>query len=227
MRLSIIIPCYNDATALRACLQRLQGMSDVECIVADASPGSECREIATALGATIVTFAQPGRGPQMNGGAAVATGEVLIFNHCDTQLTATHLAAVRACMAEENPPVLAGAFYKCPEHHYPLVTWGNESIRAWVRDWGPIYGDQTIFFRRSHFHALGGFPAIPIMEDVAMSQRLRNAGGLRLLDPAVVTSLRKFQQHGYVKTRLSNLLLLWLYQLGVPPEAIYRWYYRS
>lgn len=226
MRLSVIIPCFNDAAALRDCLAGLSGHSqDVEIIVADASDTPECLELAESLGATVVHCSQRGRGPQMNAGAAAAKGDVLIFNHCDTALQPAHLQAIHHCMLPGRPNILAGAFYKSTPHHYPLVAWADSTIRWWMREWGIIYGDQTMFFRRDHFLKLGGFPDLPLMEDVAMSQKMRAAGGLQFLDPPVETSLRRFQKHGYLRTRLLNFLLVWLFQLGVPAEKLYRWYY--
>ena len=226
MRLSVIIPCYNDAAALRDCLVGLVKHSpEVEIIVADASDTPECFELAESMGAVAVHCSRRGRGPQMNAGAAVATGEILIFNHCDTTLEIRHLDAIRQCLRFGHPPTLAGAFYKSTPHHYPILAWAHSFIRFWVREWGVIYGDQTMFFRRDHFQKLGGFPAIPLMEDVAMSQIMRAAGGLQFLDPPVETSLRRFQRLGYLRTRLLNFLLVWLFKLGVPAEKLYRWYY--
>ena len=226
MRLSVIIPCFNDAAALRDCLVRLlKHAPDVEIIVADASDTPECFDLAESMGAIAVHCSQRGRGPQMNAGAAAATGDVLIFNHCDTDLEIRHLDAIRQCLRFGHPPILAGAFYKCAHHHYPVIAWADSIIRFWMREWGVIYGDQTMFFRRDQFRKLGGFQDIPLMEDVAMSQKMRTAGGLQFLDPPVETSLRRFQKHGYLRTRLLNLVYVWLFQLGVPAEKLYRWYY--
>jgi len=226
--LSVIIPCLKDAAALAECLTRLESAgADCEIIVADASDDDACLRIAHQAGATALHCARQGRGPQLNAGAAVARGEILVFNHCDTLLQAEHLAALRRAAEETHPPFRCGAFFKDLAWHYPKCAWADSTIREWTRNFGTLYGDQTLFFRRGHFQRLGGFASIPIMEDVEMSRRMRRGGGLLLLDPPLRTSMRRFQRRGYLKNRLQNLTLLGLYHLGfASPERIYRWYYQ-
>jgi hypothetical protein len=88
-----------------------------------------------------------------------------------------------------------------------------------------MYGDQTPFFLREHFLRLGGYPAIPLMEDIAMGERMRQAGGVRFLRPAIRSSTRRFHRRGWVRTKMQNIWYLLAFRCGVDPHRIYRWYY--
>jgi rSAM/selenodomain-associated transferase 2 len=223
--ISIIVPCLDDAQALSACLDRLADAgTDVEIIVADASAADSCREIATRRGATVVHCTKRGRGSQMNEGAAVARGEILLFSHADTELEARHIAAVRM-LADSTRAFSAGAFYKDIPAQYPRAAWASGFLRWYLRHFGVIYGDQSLFLRREHFVKIGRFADIPIMEDVEITRRLRRAGGLVFVDPPLRASMRRFQKRGIFKTKVQNILLVLLFRLGVSPGAIYRWYY--
>ncbi len=227
--LSIIIPCLNDAVELRHCLVRLENVrkSGAEIVVCDATEDESCRDVVREFSVAVVRCAGGGRGPQLNAGAAAARGEVLLFNHCDTLLLPDHVTAVRQAVQRSHPPFRCGAFFKDLPWHYPRWAWADSLVRRWSTDFGTVYGDQTQFFRRSHFERLGGYPDIPIMEDVVMSGRMRRGGGFLLLDPPLRTSMRRFQQRGRLKNRAQNLLLLALFHAGLAtPQGIYRWYYR-
>ncbi len=225
IRLSIIIPCRDDAAALAETLPRIMAglLAGDEVIVADASAGDAAAEVASQHGATTVRCEKPGRGPQMNAGAAAAGGNGFVFSHADTELTAAHLAAIRRVLAD--PRVLCGAFFKDTRAHYPAWAWAEPFTRWWMGNCGLIYGDQSVFLRRSLFEKIGGFAPVPLMEDVEMSPRLRRTGGFRLIDPPLRTSMRRFVRRGKFFTRLQNLFFVILFRCGVPAERLYRWYY--
>ncbi len=225
IRLSIIIPCRNDATALA---ETLPGIKDGllpgdEIIVALARPDEAAAAVVLRYGARLALSEKPGRGPQMNAGAVLAGGKVLVFSHADTELTAAHLAAIRSVLAGSQ--VQCGAFFKDTRAHYPIWAWADPVIRWWMGNCGLIYGDQSVFLLRSLFEKLGGFSPIPLMEDVAMSPRLRRTGGFRLIDPPLRTSMRGFARRGKFFTRLQNLFFVILFRCGVQAERLYRWYY--
>jgi rSAM/selenodomain-associated transferase 2 len=231
---SLIIPVWNDATSLADCLARLAQRENPvsEIIVADASSKDQKPLIAQCCaeaGARVVKCPQASRGAQMNLGAAAATGEVLIFTHADTELQPAHLAAVVSALRDAN--ILGGAFYKDLRAHYPAFAWAEPLVRWWTRRFGLIYGDQSVFLRRSAFLSLGGFADLPIMEDVELSQRLRQRFGRAefvLLDPPLRTSMRRFRRRGRLITRLENLCLLWAWRLHLlTPTQIHRWYYQG
>ncbi len=221
--LSIIIPCYADAQALKECLARLRPglFSGDEIIVADSSPHEACA--AVAGGTRYLPCGTAGRGPQMNAGAALASGSVLVFNHADTHLLPAHLESIREWSRHSSVP--AGAFYKDTASHYPAWVWADGLIRWWMQRFGVVYGDQSLFIRADAFRAMGGYAAIPLMEDVELSARLRRSGGVRLLGPPLRTSMRAFRKKGLLLTRCRNVLFVCLFRAGVSAERLYQWYY--
>ncbi|MEZ5325440.1 MAG: TIGR04283 family arsenosugar biosynthesis glycosyltransferase [Verrucomicrobiales bacterium] len=228
--ISIIIPCLNDAVALERCLAGLTdatagGYFDLEVIVADASSGDACVVVAQAAGARVVCCETRGRGQQLNAGAAAAKGGILLFNHADTDLSADHLLGVATVMGAGG--VVGGAFYRDLAWQYPALAGLERWVRAYTRRWGIIYGDQSLFVSRETFDAMGGFASIPIMEDVDFSARLRKWGTVVLVDPPLRTSMRRFKKRGYLRNKLQNIGLVWLWRFRLlTPEQIYRWYYR-
>jgi glycosyltransferase involved in cell wall biosynthesis len=224
MKISVVIPCRNDAVALASALARLANFAG-EVVVADASDDDRSAAVTQAAGRVYLACAVRGRGPQMNAGAARATGEVLCFSHADSELTVAHLEAV-ATYLQGDARRAAGAFFKDTRHHYPAWAWADGLVRWWMRHWGLVYGDQSVFLRAAHFAALGGFADVPIMEDVVMSPHLRRSPGFALLDPPLRTSMRRFLKRGRWWTRWQNIGLVWLFWCGVSPQRIYGWYYR-
>ncbi len=225
-RLSIIIPCRNDAAALAGTLPGLTAglLPGDEIIVADASSDEASAGESRRHGAVCVRCLEPGRGRQLNAGAAAATGDILVFSHADTQLTAAHLAALRRHFSD-HPETEAGAFFKDTAAHYPAWAWADPIVRWWMNHCGIVYGDQSVFLRRPAFDAIGGFPPLPLMEDVAMSRHLRRRPGFRLIDPPLRTSMRAFARRGKFLTRMRNLLFVLLFRCGVSAQRLYRWYY--
>ena len=224
--LSVVIPCWRDAVALGRVLPVLRTLSGIdEVIVADATETDECRDLARAAGCVVAHCAQPNRGAQMNAGAALARGDVLLFHHADSDLTAAHVESLRA--ATRDPALFGGGFYRHFDARHPHLRW----LEKWARrlnDWGgTIYGDQSIFVRRAHFARLGGFANIPLMEDIEFSRRLRRSGCTRLLDPPIQSSARRFTRRGPWRTTLTNGTLLALYHAGVSPARLHRIYYAA
>ena len=224
--LSIIIPCRNDSAALAENLPAIfAGLEKRdEVIVADASDDTGSATVARQYGATVVNCDKAGRGFQMNAGAAASRGGVLVFSHADTRLTASHLAALRKHF-KVHPEADAGAFFKDTAAHYPAFARVDFFVRWWMGKFGVVYGDQSVFMRRSRFDALGGFADIPLMEDVAMSLPLRRSAGFRLIDPPLRTSMRGFARRGRLFTRIRNVLFVILFRCGVSPQRLYQWYY--
>lgn len=225
LRISVIIPIWRDAENLARLLPALTGVEGVaETIVVDASGDENCQEIARAAGATLLSCATPSRGAQMNTGAAKASGDVLLFQHADTELTAAHLKAIG--MALRDRALQGGAFYRKFDDRHPRLMWLESFARFLSRSGGTLFGDQSVFVRRDTFLELGGFAEIPLMEDVEFSRRLRAAGKVVILDPPVRTSARRHAKEGAWRKTIQNGLFLLLYKLGVSAERLHRWYYR-
>lgn len=223
---SVIVPIWNDATQLRIMLDLLNEIEGIhEIVVGDASKTPECRQIATERGAKVVTLPEPSRGKQMNAAAAAATGDVLLFQHADTEINQAHIDSLRNVMSDAE--VVGGAFYRRFNPHHrtrkclePLIRWINRRKRA------TLWGDQSMFVRREHFERLGGFAPIPLMEDVEFSPRLRKSGRVELIDPPMWSSARRHKAYGSWRASLEILAVVTLYKCGVSAERIHQHYYR-
>jgi rSAM/selenodomain-associated transferase 2 len=226
LRISVIIPAWHEAenlAVLLPALSRLDGVTEI--IVVNASGDSASERIILSCGAALIAAPAPNRGEQMNLGAQAASGDVIVFQHCDTDLDTAHLAAIEAAMSD--PQIIGGAFYRKFDDHHPRLRWLESMARFLTRHGGTLYGDQTIFVRRETFVTLGGFAKIPLMEDIEFSRRLRAAGRIAVLDPPVRSSARRHLRKGAWRTSIQNGLFIVLYHLGVSPHRLHRWYYRS
>ncbi len=223
---SIIIPSWRDganvATALDE-LGRIDGLHEI--VIVDASDDRELESVAAAHRANLLRCAEPSRGGQMNLGAAAASGDVLVFQHADTQFRLEHFRALRAALA--NPALIGGAFYRQFDGRHPRLRKLEVVARFLSRNGGTLFGDQTVFVRREIFQRMGGFAEIPLMEDVEFSRRLRAAGPVVVLDPPARTSPRHHTTRGPWRTTIQNGLFLLLFKAGVSPVRLHRWYYRG
>jgi rSAM/selenodomain-associated transferase 2 len=226
LRISVVVPSWRDAQNLSLLLPGLAQLGRVtETIVVDASGDAESERIARACGATFVPSPGPNRGEQLNLGAAAASGDVIVFQHADSDLEEAHLAAIDAALSD--PQIIGGAFFRKFDGRHPQLMWLESIARFLTRRGGTLYGDQTIFVRRDAFLQLHGFANIPLMEDVEFSRRLRAAGKIAVLDPPMQSSARRHLRKGAWRTSIQNGLFILLYRLGVSPHRLHRWYYRS
>jgi rSAM/selenodomain-associated transferase 2 len=220
--LSVVIPTLDEAARIATRLAELaQGTAD-EVIVSDGGSRDGTAELARRAGVQVV-IASGGRGPQMNAGARAATGDVLLFLHADAALPPDARDWITQALAD--PMVVAGAF---------RVHTVADDGRNWL---GPFlriadirshvtrtpYGDQALFVRRAVFERVGGFPAEPLMEDVALSRRLRREGRLVTVPAYVRVSGRRFLKHP-----IAGTLAMWtfptLHRLGVSTRTLARLY---
>jgi rSAM/selenodomain-associated transferase 2 len=226
LRISIVIPSWRDAENLAALLPVLSRLDRVaEIIVVDVSGGGESERLCLSCGATLISAPAPNRGEQMNLGAEAASGDVIVFQQSDTDLENAHLAAIEAAMSD--PQTIGGAFFRKFDGRHPRLMWLESVARFLTRHGGTLYGDQSIFVRRGVFMELHGFAKIPLMEDVEFSRRLRAAGKIVVLDPPVRSSARRHLRKGAWRTSMQNGLFIVLYNLGVSPHRLHRWYYRG
>ena len=225
--ISIIIPCWNDAHALQECLARIVPIvSQHEIIVADASTTDACAAIARAFPSVrLIPCKLPNRGRQMNCGAAAANGDVLLFQHTDTELSADHLTAIERAL--QDPAIVGGAFHRRFDPRHRARQWLVPMVRRWQAWRKNFYGDQSIFVRRAHFQKLGGYATIALMEDLEFSVRLKRSGKVVLIDPPLLSSARRHRRHGKLRVTLENLAMIALFNLGVSPDTLHRWYYRK
>jgi len=220
-----VIPALDEATNLARLLPDLEKrFPAAEVILVDG--GSTDATAATAVRFPRVRMlASPrGRARQMNAGAHAARGDVLLFLHADTRLPDGALAAVEAAVSD--PGVVAGRFdirFDNSRPMFRMIAWFMNQRSRWS---GISTGDQAIFVCREIFEAMGGYPEIPLMEDVELCRRLKPRGQLAPLRLAVTTSARKWERDGAVRTILLMWALRFLYMVGVPPNRLHRWYYR-
>ncbi len=222
---SIVIPVLNEAARLPTLLASLAPWRHrAEVIAVDGGSADGSLEAARSIGWVCCLASAPGRAHQMNVGAAAATGNVLLFLHADVTLPATALDDIRAALAD--PGVMGGRFdmrLDSPRSVYRIVETFMNLRSRWTGIWT---GDQAIFVRRAVFQRLGGYPEIPLMEDVEFSRRLKRAGPGVCLRVRVVASARKWEREGPIRTILLMWGLRFLYWVGVPPARLHRWYYR-
>ncbi len=220
-RISIIIPVLNEEKFLPATLANTQLGKEVEVIVVDGGSQDGSAQLAQSLGMKVLS-ARGGRASQMNAGALAATGDILLFLHADTLLPKEFDALVRQAM--KQPLAIAGAFAL----RIDTSLFGLRAIESgvnWRSRWLQMpYGDQAIFLKTKVFHDMGGFQTLPIMEDFELMLRLRRKGRIVIISVPVLTSGRRWQKLGVMKTTLINQLVIIAYLLGVPPERIVRWY---
>lgn len=222
--LSIIIPVLNEATIIQSILSRLQGNLAVEIIVVDGGSQDNTFELAKAAGVKVIISPQRGRANQMNAGAAIATGEILLFLHADTQLPPDYLNLVKVTL--DRAKAIAGAFELAIDDGRKSLRLVEFMVKYRSRWLSLPYGDQAIFLRKNVFERVGGFADLPIMEDFEFVQRLKRQGKIAIAPAAVLTSSRRWQKLGVFKTTFINQLVIVGYYLGISPQRLRRFYNR-
>jgi rSAM/selenodomain-associated transferase 2 len=216
--LSVIIPVLDEAAMVVTALQRLKPLRDRGCevIAVDGGSRDETAALASPL-ADRVEHAPRGRASQMNAGAAIARGDALLFLHVDTVLPDTADALIDAALADGRH---WGRFDVRIDGSHSMLSMVAWSMNLRSRLTGIATGDQAMFVRREAFRAAGGFPGIPLMEDVALSRLLRRIGRPACLRARVITSGRRWQRHGVFRTILLMWRLRMAYLLGADPADL-------
>lgn len=218
-RVSVVIPALNEAANLPAAIASAQA-DHIEVIVADGGSTDDTVAIARRCGARVVE-SPPGRGRQMNRGGKDAWGEVVLLLHADTRLPEGYVEVVESTLAQ--PGVVAGAFRLGIDAAGWAYRWVEQGANWRTRVRGLPYGDQAIFLKRENFASLGGFIDLPVMEDYVLACALRRRGRIRLTGERVVTSARRWQEHGVWRTTLRHQAIVLGYRLGVSPQRLASW----
>ena len=223
---SIIIPVLNEGDRINALIEQIynQGFEvSYEVIIVDGDPqGGTIKAIGSEAVVTIT--AEKGRGRQMNAGAAVASGDVLIFLHADTMLPGGALKNISRAL--ERQDYVGGAFDLKIDSDSLFLKY--ISVRASLRSrFNRIpYGDQAIFMRKKYFDRIGRFKDIPLMEDVELMRRVKRDGGkIHILPDKVTTSARRWKRDGALYTTVRNQVLVALFRLGVSPDRLAKYYW--
>lgn len=233
-QLSIIIPVFNEAGVIQENLEYLQQATvgvDTEIIVVDGGSTDKTAFIAESIADHVIS-APKGRASQMNAGAGIASGEYLLFLHVDTRLpvNAFPYISTHSLSPAEQPShkQVSWGFYRVKlsgrAHAFRII----ETMMNWRASLTHVAtGDQCLFVQKSLFDQLGGFAAIALMEDVEISKRLRRCDVPYVVKQSVVTSSRKWERGGIVKTICLMWYLRALYFFGVSPEYLVKKYYSA
>jgi rSAM/selenodomain-associated transferase 2 len=220
--ISVIIPVFNEAAIIQEAIARLQKKAGIEIIVVDGGSQDGTVELVKEFGIKVILAPHVGRANQMNMGAAAATGKILLFLHADTQLPTGYLELIKQALATQK--TIAGAFelsiagkHICLRLIEVAVNWRSRFLSL-------PYGDQAIFINASTFQSMGGFANLPIMEDFEFVQRLKKKGKIAIVPAKAITSSRRWQKLGFLKTTIINQLMILGYYLGISPQKLANFY---
>jgi rSAM/selenodomain-associated transferase 2 len=223
MQISVIIPALNEAGVLVRTLRHLQPLRGRghEVLVVDG--GSNDNTLAEAVPlADRVLQAPRGRARQMHAGAVNAGGSILWFLHADTRPPEGADYLIRQTLEDRH--AMWGWFDVRLSDAHPLLKCVAWLMNRRSRLTGIVTGDQGIFVRRAVYEQAGGFPQLPIMEDIALSRRLRRLGRPLQIDTPLLSSSRRWEKHGIVRTIFTMWCLRFGYFLGIDPRRLARFY---
>ena len=223
MTLSIIIPALNEAACIEATLASLAPLRGRghEVIVVDGGSSDGTARVASPLADRVIT-APRGRASQMNAGAAEARGDVLLFLHADSRLPDSADGLVAQALASSGR--VWGRFDVAIEGTHPMLPVIARFMNARSRLTGIATGDQALFVQRDAFMRLGGFPPLALMEDVALSARLKRQSRPACLRANTTTSGRRWESNGVFRTVFLMWRLRLSFFLGASPERLARIY---
>ncbi len=222
-QLSIIVPALDEEVTIAQALGGLAALRDqgAQVIVVDGGSSDATIDNARDL-ADLVISAPRGRASQMNAGAGLSRGALLLFLHADTSLPRDADRILREVL--DSPDQIWGRFDVRIAGHHWLLSIVARMMNLRSRLTGIATGDQAIFVRKPAFDAIGGFPELPLMEDIELSQRLGRLARPIRLRARVVTSGRRWEKHGVVRTILLMWRLRFDYWRGVDPEELAKRY---
>lgn len=216
-RVSVVIPTLDEGAFVESAIESVRAASEV--VVVDGGSRDGTTSLAAAAGARIIESSAC-RGRQLDEGARVASGDWLLFLHADTRLDPGWPAA----LAQADAETVGGAFRFAVDSARPAFRVIEAGVALRCRVLGLPYGDQAIFARRRAYFESGGFPHLPLMEDVAFVRRLRKLGKVRFLAPRALTSARRWERLGIVRTTAINWAIAALYATGYPAARLARFY---
>lgn len=218
----VVIPTLNAAATLPATLAAFPG--GVAVVVSDGGSTDATLGLAQAAGCKIVSSPR-GRGQQLRRGADAATRPWCLFLHADTVVTPRGWTAIARHIADPEGPELAASLRLVIDDPAWQARWIEAAVALRVHHLGLPYGDQGLLIHRDLYAAIGGYPNLPLMEDVEIMLRLGRARHIAL-DGEARTSAARWVRRGWLGQTLLNLTCLTLYRLGVPAARIARLYDR-
>lgn len=225
-RVSIVIPVINEGKHIKSRIEQLQKLHpSPEIIIVDGGSKDNTWHACDIAGTKRLQIKKANRAQQMNHGAALATGNILLFLHADCHLSQTAFTAMIDLLAD--PKIDGGCFryHLADTEKNWRYRWINFGV--WLRGkfFKLPYGDQGYFVRKNIFNTIGPFKIIPLLEDVEWFTRLKKSNNIVILKEKLITSARRIQQRGWIRSSLINNLIVLLYACGVQPKYLARLYY--
>lgn len=221
MKLSIIIPALNEETNIGRCIDSVKKLNPAEILVVDGGSSDKTREIALSREAMVIQ-SKKGRGTQMNMGASIAKGDILLFLHADCVFEDP--ISQRLLDLKDH---MAGFFRLRFDDRSLSVRLVEIFANLRSRLLHLPYGDQALFIKKGTFQKIGGFKDYPFLEDLDLVLRLRRIGRLRYVPERVIVSSRRLKK-GYplspIMVSLRNVLIALLFILGISPDSLLRLY---
>jgi rSAM/selenodomain-associated transferase 2 len=229
VKIAVVIPALDEAGRIGEAIQSALApglpnsdapREDVEILVVDGGSRDQTVERARAAGARVLV-SERGRARQLEAGWRASAADVVVFLHADTRLEAGWGPALRRAMGE--PDVVGGAFRFRFDHEgggLRLIEWG---ARLRVRLFAMPYGDQAIFVRRAVLERIGGVPQVALMEDVDLVAAMNRVGRVVSLPQSAITSSRRYEEGGVLRTMVLHWLALAAWRLGVDRARIAGW----
>ena len=224
-KFSIIVPVFHEGNRINDLIEHLNSLDSKESFEIIVVDGTRERDTLKAIQSNrvIKIFSEKGRAKQMNAGASIAKGDILIFLHADTELPTHALKKIESVI--EKRGYTAGAFdlgIQSKKLIFKVIAFLG-SLRSRLNR--IPYGDQAIFLRTEYFNNIGGYKEIPLMEDVELMRRIKRSGKkIWILYDRVMTSPRRWEKEGVIYCILRNWVLQGLYFLGVSPHKLVNFY---
>jgi hypothetical protein len=213
---SVIIPVLNEGDRIEGTIQRVKD-PDVEVIVVDGGSHDDTVSKARAAGARVES-GHRGRARQQNRGAAIARGHVLQFLHADTRLPRDYVDHIFEALMD--PGTVVGAFRFKTDLNSRMMKWIEYIVNLRSQYFKLPYGDQGLFIRKNVFESIGGFPDVPLAEDLFLVRRLSKRGRIRIAPAEAITSARRWQRVGLLRNSLLNIVVAMGCYLGIPPHVL-------
>ena len=232
--ISVVVPTLNEADNLDSCLRSIQeAEGDIKEVIVVDGGSTDGTEAVVSSHQAVFKTSQRGRGYQIASGVADCTGDVILVIHADAQIPTDTIAKIAEPM-KQNPSVVGGAIGQrfMSKHPKPILVL-IEALNDFRAQWqGNSFGDQGQFFRRSTVESMGGYPNIPLMEDVELAAQLGKQGDLLLLDCDIECSARRWEREQAFSRILQVLSLVFRYKLQRllgkdPSERMFKEYYSS
>ena len=224
---SVIIPVLHETNKINSLIEHLhalEGSRNSEVIIVDGSPTKDTINVISDK-KVISIASEKGRAKQMNAGASIARGEILIFLHADTKLPEDAFQKIRRVLEEGR--YVGGAFYLRIDSDrviFKLISHITSFLSRLTRI---PYGDQTIFIKKDYFNRIGRYGDIPVMEDAELMRKIkRERKKICIIRDNVKTSPRRWEEKGIFYTILINQMIRILYFLGVSPDKLTKFFYR-